>query len=227
MKVGLVSANFGGIDVPKALPPLPGEMKAHYYSDRLLPEDVRSTWTTATVLPPGTNPRLSAKMYKCQVYRFAGEADAYIWADAAFRFLDLPFFVNEASRLNPDEGAFIPHPFRATAQDEYMYVLRGLRSGSAYLNARYTIEAFEREFAHFRRRGHRLDQMKLWSGGLWILRHGPKTVRFLDSWWKCVQDFSVMDQPAIAPLLAEADVRARVLNIPLYRSPYHVHEAHQ
>jgi hypothetical protein len=226
MKVGLVSANFGGIDAPKPLPPLPPGLEAHYYTDRAVPADVARTWTSVNVGPEGINPRLRSKMYKCQVYRFAPGADVFAWADASFSFSDLSFLTREAALLGPDEGAFIPHPNRARVINEYHYVIGQLRAGNPYLCARYTVESFEREMAYLRRRGHRLERLRLWSGGLWLLRYGPKVVRFLDSWWKCVQDFAVMDQPAISPLLDEADVRVRALDLHLYRSPFYVHEAH-
>lgn len=226
MRVGLVSANFGGIDEPKPLPALPPGLEAHYYTDRPLPAPVHATWTRVTLGPQGINPRLQSKVYKCQVYRFAPGADVFVWADASFRFLDLSFLTREAALLGVDEGAFIPHPNRDTVLDEYHYVIRQLQAGNPYLCSRYTIESFEREMAHFRRRGHRLERMPLWSGGLWLLRYGPKVTRFLDAWWKCVQDFSVMDQPAISPLLDEADVKVRALDLNLYRSPFYVHEPH-
>lgn len=219
----LVTANLGGIDPTFPLPPHPG-VDAVYFADFDVPPDVAATWDTVVRVerPENGDARLMAKYPKCQIHKLDETAGhQYLaWADACFRFTSLAFLPELAARIgeNKDKAVFIPHPDRRTVAEEYAYVLDEIARGNRYLRSRYTAEPLQREREHFAAR-YDLTQLPLWCGGLWMLPNSPAARSFLDAWWSVVQTFSIFDQAAITPLLANAGIEVEPLDAYLYRNP--------
>ena len=222
-EIALVTANMGGIDPPFPLPEASG-VASFYYTDR--PGPAPMGWTKVPVSAP-ENPRLASKFFKCQIHRLPETARCawLAWADASFQFHSLAFLPDWAPVIEEDRALFVPHPDRATVAEEYDYVLRQIAAGNPYLSARYTPGPLERERARFGSR-YDLSALPLLSGGMWMLRRGERSDAFLDAWWACVNEFSVFDQAAIPPLLADHGIRPFRLGVNLYKNPHFTRVSH-
>lgn len=225
----LVSANVGGIDPAFPLPAdRPPDFTSVYYTDAPL----RSIdgWDRVVRVPPDPDPRFASKEYKCRIHRQAevASADFLIWADASFRFKSLGFVSKLVRLAGPDAKrmALVPHPDRRTPAEEYAYIIDRLKEGNPYLSSRYNIPDLADERSHFGAR-HDLSKLGLYAGGLWGIANAPRAHGFFDSWWDTVLRFSILDQPAISPLLAEARIEPTLLDVPLYECEWwtRVHHA--
>ena len=224
-EIAFVTANMGGLDPLFSMPPCPG-VDAFYYTD--LSEGVPPGWAGIFVGDGGPR-RLLAKRFKCQAHRLAEVQGCrwLAWADACFEFRSLDF-LREWADLAGDDGAravFVPHPDRATVAEEYAYVLRQLAAGNKYLGSRYSAEVLRCERAHFSRT-HDLERLRLWAGGLWLFRNVPRTHAFLNAWWDCVLRFSIFDQAAISPLLADHGIQPIAFNVNLYSNQHWARRPH-
>src|SRR4051812_42863245 len=107
-KIALVTANFGGIDDLKPLPPHDG-IDAFYYTDAAsfaaaAPPAVK-TWTQ--VIVPNYprhdfNPRLRGRYFKHQIHRLDEVRNHrwLVWADSSLQFHDLGFVMAAVERLS-------------------------------------------------------------------------------------------------------------------------------
>lgn len=229
----LVTANVGAIDPPLGLPGHDG-VDAIYYTD-----DERAApavgWDLVVPVAAGRGPsssgRMEAKRYKLQLHRLdevAGGDYRYLaWADACFEFASLDFLREWAELIggDPARGVFVPHPDRNTVAEEYDYLERQLAQGNKYLTRRYEPEPLRRERAYFGR-VHDLEALPLWAGGIWMLPNTRCARTFLDSWWATVQAYSVFDQAALSPLLAEHGITVEPCRVNLYRNPWWARRAH-
>jgi len=217
--IALVSANLGGLDPALALPAHPG-IRATYYTDR--PATLPG-WDRVVQVYAVGGPRLSAKLYKCQIQRTADAPDAtwYLWADACLRFSSLDFAAGLARSIGTDgrRAAFVPHPARKSPGEEWEYVLQGVRAGHPYLAARYNVSELECERDHFARR-HNIWQLPLWCGGLWMMARSERTDAFLDDWWFNVRNHCILDQAAIAPLLVEHGIQPVPIPVNIYKNQF-------
>lgn len=227
-EIALVTANMGGIDPCFAPPSLPDGLDAFYYADRTCGQNPR-TWTRVLIDEATQEPRLRSKFFKCQIHRLPEVQGCrwLAWADASIEFHSLNFLIDWAHIAGEtgERAVFVPHPHRQTVAEEYAYVLQKLAEGNEYLSSRYSADGLEREREHFGR-SHDLSKLRLWAGGLWLLPNMPRAHAFLDAWWDCVLHYTIIDQPAISPLLAEHGIEPIAFDVPLYDNQYWTRRAH-
>jgi hypothetical protein len=217
----LVSANIGGIDPVFPLPPHPG-IHAVYFTDAA-PCEAEATWDRVVRVPHSDNPRMAAKFYKCQIHRLP-ETRGFpwlMWSDTSARFKDLSFVPGLVQRLGRygTRAALVPHPNRRSPAEEYQYVIDRITEGNVYLASRYTAEEMRAERDHFAKR-HDLRALPLWCGGLWVFANAPRSHAFFNAWWRCVNTWAIIDQPAISPLLVEHGIRPVPIKLPLMDNRY-------
>jgi hypothetical protein len=132
--IALVTANFGGIDDLKPLPPHQG-IVAYYYTDAAslsaAPPDAVKTWTR--VIVPNYprhdfNPRLRGRYFKHQIHRLDEVRNHrwLVWADSSLQFNDLGFLADRAAQLARlavrRRVLLVPHPDRQTISQELHFI---------------------------------------------------------------------------------------------------------
>ena len=229
--IALVTANFGGIDDIKPLPPHSG-IDAFYYTDAetaaSCSRDAASTWTRI-IVPDypryDFNPRLRAKYFKIQIHRLC-EVRRYrwlVWADGSVMFKRLDFWRQRADALARLPARrrilLVPHPERRTITEEFDYVEAEIRFGNEYMRSRYAQEKMPEQMAHFRRRGWDLNA-KLWCGTTWMVENNDGVRRALDEWWDQNLRYGIMDQLSLPVALAEHGVEPQALDVHLWDNEY-------
>ena len=225
-RIALVSANFGRLDPVFPLPAHP-QIDGLYFVDHTVKDP--GAWRIVRDNSTKTGTRRKSKRYKCQIHRVDGVAayDYIAWVDASIEIRD-PSFLAEAAEYMARadlEAAFVPHPSRATAAEEYEHLIAGLRDGVQYLVRRYGLEPLLAEREQMRSRGYDLSA-PLWAGGVWIVANAPRVWAMLDKWWHVVRRFSVVDQPALACLVQSHGIRHTALALNLYDNRFFRRKAH-
>jgi hypothetical protein len=228
--IGLITANFGGIDTIKPLPPRPG-IDAFYYTDAetaaVTSRAIINTWKAVIVSDRETqlNARLRAKYFKQQIQRLP-EAKPFrwlVWADSSFLFKKLDFIkdiVEKLEHLPPhDRLMLVPHPHRQTVRQEIDFVLSQMEQGNEYLRVRYgqakTTEAIE----HLESRGFSL-QDRLWCGGFWIIENNSIISQAWDAWWAYTCRYGTQDQYFLPAAMTEFGLRPQALNVNIFTNQH-------
>jgi hypothetical protein len=229
--IALVTANFGGIDVPKPLPPR-AEIDAFYFTDATTeascPPEVRATWTR--VIAPNYprhdfNPRLRGRYFKHQIHRLDEVRDArwLVWADSTLQFHDLRFVAEQAAALAKRAARrrvlLIPHPERATIWEEFRFIQDHLDQGHEYLNQRYATERMPEQMEYFRSRGWDL-QSRLWCGTFWMMENSELMHGAWDAWWDQNLRFGMMDQLSLPVILADHGIVPEALPVHLWKNDH-------
>lgn len=235
--LALVTANFGGIDELKALPPHDG-VDAFYYADCGPSNEAAlaasRTWTKVVVpnYPRHDfNPRLRARYFKHQIHRL-DEVREYrwlVWADSSVLFSDLSFLSTQAARLARlpahQRVLLVPHPDRETIWDEFQYIEGEIRSGNAYLRLRYEQEKMPEQMEYFRSRGWDL-RAKLWCGTVWMIENSELNRRAWDAWWDQNLRFGMMDQLSLPVILTSFGIEPQALAVPLWKNDHFSYVQH-
>jgi hypothetical protein len=206
--IALVTANFGGIDEPKALPDHQG-IDAFYYTDQPVLPEAAGTWTR--VITPAYPrhdfaPRLRAKYFKLQIHRLdeVRHHRWLVWADASLRFRDLAPLREHAAALAQlpvhKRVLMIPHPDRATLIEEFEFCEKSIDDGHPYLTVRYANEKMREQIDYYRARGWNV-QAKLWCGTFWMVENTELIRRAFDEWWDHNLRFGIQDQLSLAVIL--------------------------
>lgn len=235
--IALVSANFGGIDELKPLPPHPG-VDAFCCTDEAgaaaVSPEVARTWTRILVPDyprPDFAPRLRAKYFKCQIHRL-DEVRRYrwlAWADTSLRFKDLAFLRVQAAALarlpSRRRALLVPHPERKTVQEEFEFVQREMEAGNAYLRARYLSERMPEQMRHLAARGFGGGE-RLWCGGLWLVENNATVRAAWDDWWDQNLRYGLMDQLSLPAVLAQHRVEPLALDVSLWDNQHFTFVGH-
>lgn len=233
----LVTANFGGIDELKPLPPRHG-MAAYCYVDAFEYEPQRATTSTWTELIRSTgpadiaDPRVKGKYIKTQIHHLPAVGDArwLMWADASIRFIDLAFVGAALRKLSMlPEGRrvlLMPHPHRSTIQDEYEFVKAQIASGEPYLTTRYTTVRLDHQMKSAVQDPRRL-QCRLFAGTIWIVENTDLMRSVWDTWWESVRHPGSMDQLSLPLVLDDHGIEPVSWDLDLFANPYFVVEPHR
>lgn len=211
-EIALITANFGGIDTVKPLPPHDG-IDAFYYTDeqtyREIPAIVATTWTR--ILTPNYprhdfGPRLRSRYFKHQIYRLTESAQHrwLVWADSSLQFHDLSFLHACAKRLMDlpptHRLMLVPHPSRSTVSEEYVFIQSQIEANDEYHCIRYAKEKMTEQIEYFRSRGWNLEAT-LWCGTFWMIERNDLLCRCWDDWWDQNLCYGMMDQLSLPVLL--------------------------
>lgn len=230
MKIALVTANFGGIDMVKPLPPRMG-IDAFCFTDSATLEatdpSVSRTWTTIAVPDTDTLPgaRLRSRYFKHQIHRLPQTQACrwLVWADSSIAFKELAFIpdiVRTLQGLAPAQRLLlIPHPDRESVRQEIAFVESQLSQGNEYLCVRYGSDRIAQGKEHLLSRGFSLDA-KLWCGGFWVIENNPILHQAWDAWWSYTLRFGMQDQFYLPAALAECGLMPQPANFALRHNPH-------
>lgn len=211
-EIALITANFGGIDAVKPLPPHDG-IDAFYYTDEQTccdaPETVAATWTR--ILIPNYprhdfGPRLRSRYFKHQIHRLTeGSRHRWlVWSDSSLQFHDLSFLRPWAKRLADlpptHRLMLVPHPGRNTVGEEYSFIQSQIQANDEYHRIRYAQEKMTEQIEYFESRGWNLGA-RLWCGTFWMIERNDLLCRCWDDWWDQNLRYGMMDQLSLPVLL--------------------------
>lgn len=229
--IALVTANFGGIDEPKALPAHEG-IDAFYYTDAdtaaACPPETARTWTRVVVpnYPRHDfNPRLRGRYFKHQIHRLDEVRDHrwLVWADGTLQFHDLRFVAERAAalaKLPPRRRVLlVPHPDRNTIWEEFRFIQEKIETGDEYLIQRYSREKMPEQMEYFRSRGWNLGS-KLWCGTFWMMENAEPLRRAWDAWWDQNLRFGMMDQLSLPVILQDHGIEPQALEVKLSQNDH-------
>lgn len=228
--IELISANLGGIDTIKPLPPRSG-IDAFYYTDAEIATVANrasiNTWKEVIVSDREThlNARLRSRYFKHQIHRLP-ETKPYrwlVWADSSFLFKELDFIkdiVEKLGQLPPhDRLMLVPHPHRQTVRQEIDFVLSQIEQGNEYLRVRYGQGKTNEVIEHLTTRGFSLSD-RLWCGGFWIIENNSIINQAWDAWWAYTCRFNTQDQYFLPAAMAEYGLRPQALNVNIFANQH-------
>ena len=229
-EIGLITANFGGIDTIKPLPPRHG-IDTLYYADAEIAAAadaaITKTWTAIIVsdLEAQLNARLRSRYFKHQIHRLpeAGSFRWLVWADSSFVFKELDFVKNLVAKLEPlaprERLILVPHPERNTVKQEIDFVLEQIELGNEYLRVRYGADHTNEAIKYLTARGFSLED-KLWCGGFWIIENNSIINQAWDSWWDYTFRYGTQDQYFLPAVMTEYGLRPQTLNVNIFANEH-------
>ena len=235
--IALVTANFGGIDIAKPLPPHQG-IDAFYYTDAegaaSVTDEVARTWTRI-VVPDyprhDFSPRLRGRYFKHQIHRL-DEVRRHrwlAWADSSLQFKDLGFLRAQAARLARlparKRVLLVPHPDRRTVMEEFRFIQGEMDGGNAYLRQRYLQEHMPEQMRYFAARGWSAEE-PLYCGTFWMVENSASVRAAWDDWWDQNLRFGLMDQLSLPVLLAHHRIAPQVLGVHLWNNEHFEYVSH-
>lgn len=181
MRVALVTAVFGGYDVPKALP------DGHGFDDAVLVTDVEvevDGWRTV-VEPSFLPPRLAAKRPKMLPDDYV-DAPASLWLDGSFEVLDGGLRAAVDEHLSLGDLVAWRHPFRLDAYDEAAFSAEVPKyAGNA--------DELQAQVDEYRSAGFPTGT-GLWECGMLARRHTQATRLHGQAWLAQCHRWTVQDQ---------------------------------
>ena len=228
--IGLITANFGGIDTIKPLPSRSGT-DAFYYTDvetaTVTNRASINTWNAVIVSDRETqlNARLRSRYFKHQIHHLP-EAKPFrwlVWADSSFLFKELDFIkdiVEKLGHLPPNNRLLlVPHPERQTVRQEIDFIVSQIEQGNEYLRVRYGQDKTTEAIEHLESRGFNL-QDRLWCGGFWIIENNSIINQAWDAWWAYTCRYGTQDQYFLPAAMAEFGLRPQALNVNIFANQY-------
>lgn len=186
--VTLVSAIYGGVDLPK---PVTVDVPAVMFTDD---PDLHAPGWEVRYLPLvniGT-PMLRSRYVKCLP---PVDDDVTLWVDGSLTLH--PGYVQRClAALGNAEWALMPHPWRDCIYDE-LGVCLGL--------PKYPPEQMRAQCDRFRSEGHP-EHWGLFACTAMTRRHTPRVQALCEAWWWENLHGSWMDQLSLPPLLRTSDV---------------------
>jgi hypothetical protein len=177
MRVAVLSANFGSIDEPKFQPVQTVEATYHFYDERNSPYPFQDC-----------SNRLRGKYFKMLSHRFLPDYDVYIWLDANIQIKSNRFIEFLIESLGENDISISKHPLRKSPKQETEYICTEIDKGNAYLSARYSKRAMQKELEFIG------DVEGLYWCGLFIRRNKPEINELFEKWWEGNVLFQAFDQ---------------------------------
>lgn len=181
MRIAVVTANIGGIDGIKALPPQSVKVDYLAYTEKNLPFPLTSL-----------DDRMKAKYFKIQAHKFL-DYDYFIWIDGSFRIKSPDFVKMMLEQVDGYDMAVTQHPDRNCIYDESKFIHDLIRSGNLYLKKRYQNCKIDQQAAHYKSLGFPA-QAGLYACGFFIRPNNERVNTLFDKWWDSCMQWSSFDQ---------------------------------
>lgn len=180
MKLAIVCANIGGIDIVQGLPRQNMPYDFYYYNETNMPYPL-----------PNLNPRMRSKYIKMMMHRFLPDYDAYIWIDGKVQVKTNNFVELMVNALLDADIAIMKHAERKTPVEEIQFIEHHMRQGNKYLLSRYGNQQIgkEKEFLW-----HKGVKLALYETTLFIRRNSQKVNEMFNEWWLKTIEYSCFDQ---------------------------------
>lgn len=177
MKAALITANMGGIDQHKTHPVQTILADLHYFTEENSPYTFQDC-----------NNRLAGKYFKMCTHKILSDHDIFIWADANIQIKSSRFIEFLINSLGDADIAISKHPFRKSPKEECDFVCNEIDKGNAYLSARYSKRAMQKELEFIG------DVEGLYWCGLFIRRNKPEINELFEKWFEGNVLFQAFDQ---------------------------------
>jgi hypothetical protein len=77
----------------------------------------------------------------------------------------------------------------------------------------------DQQVDYFAARGMSLNG-RLWATGFWLVENNALINKCWDAWWEQTQQFGLMDQIPLPPLLEQAGLEPRAAQINIWNNPH-------
>lgn len=190
MDVCLVSAIYGGVDLPK---PVGVDVPAIMFTDN--PDLEAPGWQVRHLpLERLPSPMLRSRYVKCLP---PVDADVTLWVDGSLTLH--PGYVDRCmDALGDAEWALMAHPWRDCIYDEFVEC-------ATNFGWKYPADAMRAQCERFREQGHP-EHWGLFACTAMTRRHTARVDALCEAWWQENLNGSWMDQLSLPPLLRTSDV---------------------
>ncbi len=177
MRIAVVTASIGGIDVPKIFPNQSIAVDYFSFTNENLPFPM-----------DGLSSRLRAKYFKMQAHKLAAienqEYDVIVWIDGNVQLQKDNVLAQMINRLVEEKADVVlaPHPSRNCVYAETDFIVNEIAKGNKYLSVRYKPESLKKEADLFRSWNYPENNGLYWCG-FFARRNTPKVNDFFDDWW--------------------------------------------
>ncbi|HTV77205.1 MAG TPA: methyltransferase domain-containing protein [Steroidobacteraceae bacterium] len=212
MKICIVSANLGGIDVSARLPPqvLPAgwELEFKCFGDQDLPPR-----------PLSLSPRMQSKYPKMCAFEWFADADLIAWLDSSFTVTTSGLAAWLIEKLGDGDFCLMPHVARRNVGEELAFMTQLMASGDPYLVSRYGGEPMAEQVATYLADGNFRDEW-LSANGCFVYRNTPKNHALLKDWLlECIR-WTSQDQLSLSYVMHRHGVVPRWMDCSLWNSPH-------
>lgn len=201
MRIAIVTANVGGIDIgaEERFEKL-NIADLYYYDEYNLPFPL-----------PNLNDRLKSKYIKIMTHRFLPQYDVYIWVDSSVELVDVKGFIPhilKGIKMGCDLQ-ITPHHERFNAYDELDFIKEQILLGKEYLSKRYENEPLEEEKAFYQQEGLERD-FPLYITRFFARPNNEKVNKAFDDWWLRVLEFANFDQSMLSHIVHKHKLQVAV-----------------
>lgn len=177
----LLTANIGGIDIIKPVPPQSVLYDYKCYIEAPLPLHE-------------LNSRMKSRFIKMQHSRFLIN-DIFIWIDGRAEITAPDFVEDMVKRLDHCDMVITKHPQRKTVGEEYEFMLDLMSNGNKYLNGRYDIDVIKKE-------SQIIDwALPLYACGVFAYKATDKMRSFMNAWFFKTIEYSAWEQCWLSQLI--------------------------
>lgn len=169
-KILVITANFGGIDSIKDIPPQTVEFDRVYITEENSPYHF-----------PGLDNRLKAKYFKLMPHHI-WQHEIFIWVDGNIQIKTPDFIERLVKGLEQTEISISRHPSRNCIYEEAKFIVNEIEKGNPYLKARYNPEAIIKEINYYQSLEHPVNAGLYWCG-LFARLNNKKVSRFFEAVW--------------------------------------------
>ncbi|NBU48478.1 MAG: DUF616 domain-containing protein [Flavobacteriales bacterium] len=169
LKIAVITANFGGIDSPKELPPQTVEFDRFYFNEN------NSHFPMA-----GLDARMKAKFYKMLPHLVLPH-DVFVWVDGNVGSYSQYFIQTILEALEGHDIAIHKHPDRETVFEESSHMIREIQNGNQYLTSRYKAKHLQQEMERYGDVFAKGDSSLYWCG-LFARFNSPKINKCFEKW---------------------------------------------
>lgn len=182
MRTALITANFGGVDTKKEIPPQSVDCEIKYVDDSYR-------------LPMcGLSNRMKGKYVKMHMHQLYPGFTNYIWVDSSIEILS-PDFVKFWIEP-PYEFSTIVHPQRRTIMQEAQFIEKEIQNGNEYLKARYEGQPLIRQVQHYVEKYPKILENQLYAMGIFSYKSSGLNMTLMSFWWDEIIKWGTSDQIA-------------------------------
>lgn len=210
MRVALITAIYGGMDIQKQIPEQSIPFDYYFYSEKSGGYSLSSL-----------NNRMKAKYFKCQAHRVLPDYDAYIWLDGSVQIDSHDFVKIMTEQLVGQSVAMTRHPTRTCIYDEISYIEK-VSPLNTYFSSRYeNLSVLRDEVEGFRKKGYP-EQNGLFACGIFIRRNNYMTNIAYDEWWNSCLTGTYFDQTSFCYSMWKHRIKPHPIDQVMLMKHYHL-----
>lgn len=213
MKIVIMSANLGGIDVLKQshvqqnIPPDWG-LEYKYFNDlNVVPR------------PMSFHPRVQCKIFKMCGFNYVENADLIIWLDGSWLITSPNFVTWMVEKLGSKDLCLMPHDNRKSIVSEAKFIVDEISKGNQYLKVRYGGEPFDNQITDYFKDKTFKDNC-LAATGCFIYKPTDKIKEAFKDWLLENIIHTNMDQVSLPYILHKHNIDSAWLDCGVANCPY-------